>query len=140
MERAVLTTGIRNTKQDEALAGERGLQDAIQEIQALGGRVILYSNGKLIDVKSTYYQEKGARSCQMDIDGNEYREHYRFSNNGTVLRNFGYKTFVSGCHAAEDWKQQLLDTTNTLLSFHPDATFYDQIGGLPDAAVLSRNA
>ena len=121
--------GYPQYEADEALGGERGLQDAIQEIQALGGRVILYSNGKLIDVKSTYYQEKGARSCQMDIDGNEYREHYRFSNNGTVLRNFGYKTFVSGCHAAEDWKQQLLDTTNTLLSFHPDATFYDQIGG-----------
>lgn len=62
-------------------------QDAIQKYGP-GGRVILYSNGKLIDVKSTYYQEKGARSCQMDIDGNEYREHYRFSNNGTVLRNF----------------------------------------------------
>ena len=29
-----------------------------------------------------------------DIDGNEYEDHYKFENNGTVLRNYGYKSFV----------------------------------------------
>ena len=114
---------------DETLGGAEGLKAAIAEVQRLGGRVLLYSNGKLIDVKTEFYREHGHDCCQIDIDGNEYREHYQFSNNGTVLRRFGYKTFVTGCMATPEWHDRLLDTTRVKLAFHPDSVFYDQIGG-----------
>ena len=111
---------------DEALGGAEGLKAAIAEVQRLGGRVLLYSNGKLIDVKTEFYREHGHDCCQIDIDGNEYREHYQFSNNGTVLRKFGYKTFVTGCMATPEWHDRLLDTTRVKLAFHPDSVFYDR--------------
>ena len=114
---------------DDALGGAEGLRAAIAEVQRLGGRVLLYSNGKLIDTQTEFYREHGRDCCQIDIDGNEYREHYQFSNNGTVLRRFGYKTFVTGCMATPEWHDRLLDTTRIKLSFRPDSVFYDQIGG-----------
>ncbi len=114
---------------DEQLGGADALREAVAEVQRLGGRVLLYSNGRLIDVKSAFYRSEGRDCCQTDIDGNEYREHYPFSNNGSVLRQFGYKSFVSGCHATKAWRDRLLETTRAKLEFAPDSVFYDQIGG-----------
>jgi len=118
-----------NYEADEDLGGGEALRKAIAEVQRLGGRVLLYSNGKLIDVKTDYYREIGKDICQTDIDLNEFREHYQFSNNGSVLRNNGYKSFVAACQATNEWKSRLLETTKAKLSFHPDSVFFDQIGG-----------
>ena len=89
---------------DPELGGAAGLAAAIAEVQAMGGRVALYSNGVLIDIKSDYYQTTGRLISRKDIDGNEYREHYQFANNGTILRAFGYKSFISACQATEEWR------------------------------------
>ncbi len=115
---------------DPALGGEEELKKAIEEIHALGGKVILYTNGNLIDVKTDYYKEIGHRICSKDIDGNDYREHYRFSNNGTTLRNFGYKSFASGCHATDEWREKLAQNAKLKLGFGADAIFYDQLCGM----------
>ena len=112
---------------DEALGGEAALMDAIRKVQELGGRVILYSNGNLIDVATDYYREIGQTIAAKDIDGNEYREHYKFSNNGTLLDRYGYKSFVTACHATEAWREKLLETGQKKRSFSPDGIFYDQL-------------
>lgn len=112
---------------DPALGGEDALREAIAEVRRLGGRVILYSNGNLIDVKSEYYWEVGRRIAARDIDGNEYREHYGFSNNGTLLDLYGYKSFVTACHATEEWQDKLIENGCKKLSFAPDGVFYDQL-------------
>ncbi|NOU73008.1 hypothetical protein GC098_16540 [Paenibacillus sp. LMG 31458] len=114
---------------DPQLGGEQGLRDAIAEVQRLGGRVALYTNGVLIDIKSDYYKETGYRICRKDIDGNEYREHYRFAGDGMLLRNNGYKSFVSACQSAPEWREQLLDVGRMKLGYAADCVFYDQIGG-----------
>ncbi|MCS7460071.1 DUF6259 domain-containing protein [Paenibacillus doosanensis] len=114
---------------DPALGGEEGLKAAIAEVQRRGGRIALYTNGVLIDVKSDYYKEVGCRICRKDIDGVEYREHYKFSNDGMLLRNFGYKSFVSACQATDEWSEQLLRVGKQKLSYNSDSIFYDQIAG-----------
>jgi hypothetical protein len=114
---------------DPALGGEEELKKAIKDIQDMGGRVALYTNGILIDVTSDYYKTEGFRICRKDIDNNEYREYYRFSNNGTMLRTFGYKTFVSACQATDSWRNKLIENGKIKLRFNPDSIFYDQIGG-----------
>ena len=121
--------GYPHYEADEALGGAEALCRAIAEVQALGGRVLLYSNVKLIDTKSNFYLEQGHDCCQLDIDGNEYMDHYKFSNNGTVLRSFGYKSFVTGCMATPQWRTRLQETTRVKQQYHPDSLFYDQIGG-----------
>jgi len=114
---------------DPELGGEEGLKAAIAEIQALGGRVILYTNGVLIDKVTDYYKEEGHKISRKDIDGNEFMDHYQFANNGTVLRTFGYKSFVAACNSEESWKNKLLENGKYKLSFNPDSIFFDQIGG-----------
>ena len=112
---------------DPALGGAEGLRAAIAEIRAKGGEVLLYSNGNLIDVKTDFYKHTGQRISHKDIDGNEYREHYQFSNDGTVLRNFGYKSFDTACHTTKEWQENLLRIAKLKLSFDPSAIFFDQV-------------
>ncbi|RED77584.1 DUF6259 domain-containing protein [Cohnella phaseoli] len=114
---------------DPALGGEQGLKKAIAEVRRRGGKVALYTNGVLIDVQSDYYREIGYRICRKDIDGNEYREHYRFAGDGMLLRSNGYKSFVSACQSAPEWREQLLSVGRRKLEYEADCIFYDQIGG-----------
>ena len=116
---------------DEALGGAQGLRDAIDRIHAMGGRVALYTNGVLIDVASDYYRETGRHICRIDIDGNEYRDHYKFSNDGLLSRTFGYKSFVSACAATPEWHAKLLDHEKLKFSFGCDSAFFDQLGCYP---------
>lgn len=113
---------------DEALGGADGLRKAIDEIHALGGRVALYTNGQLIDVSTDFYRKTGYRICRIDIDGNEYRDHYRFGNAGTALRAFGYKSFVTACAGTPEWIDLQLRHADLKFSLHADSAFYDQIG------------
>lgn len=114
---------------DDALGGEKELKEAIREIQNRGGNVILYTNGVLIDLKSDFYRQYGEDVAMIDLDGNPYQDHYQFSNQGTVLRTFGYKTFIQACQGTEEWKRQLLHNGRTKLSMKPDSIFFDQMGG-----------
>lgn len=113
---------------DPALGGEDGLRAAIAEVRRRGGHVLLYSNGNLIDVKTDFYNRIGRQISHKDIDGNEYREHYQFSNDGTILRGYGYKSFDTACHRTPEWKDNLLNVTRLKLSFGPDSIFFDQLG------------
>ena len=113
---------------DPALGGEEGLRAAIAEVQRRGGHILLYTNGNLIDVKTKFYREIGQKISHKDIDGNEYREHYQFSNDGTVLRNYGYKSFDTACHRTKEWKENLVRVARLKLSFDPDSIFFDQLG------------
>ncbi len=114
---------------DPALGGEEELRKAIREIREDGGRVLLYSQGVLIDTQTDYYRLKGKAVCRKDIDGNEYQEFYKFSNDGTLLNQFGYKTFVSACQATDEWQSRLVESAKLKLSFDPDCIFFDQVGG-----------
>lgn len=114
---------------DDALGGEEELKKAIEEVQRRGGNIILYTNGVLMDTKSDFYKEHGLECAMIDLDGNPLNDHYQFSNQGTLLRVFGYKTFVQACNGTDLWKEQLLHNGRVKLSFNPDGIFFDQIGG-----------
>lgn len=114
---------------DEELGGAEKLKKAIADIQADGGRVMLYSNGVLIDTATEYYKTIGEKVSRKDIDGNAYREFYKFSNDGTLLDGFGYKTFTSACQATDEWQNHLVNIGKYKLSFNPDCIFFDQVGG-----------
>jgi len=52
------------------------LRTAISVINAYGGRVILYTNGRLIDPSSRFYREGGSDCVCLNKDGEPYFEQY----------------------------------------------------------------
>jgi len=114
---------------DDDLGGAEELKRAIKTIQDMGGHVILYNNGVLIDVMGEFYENVGHKISKKNLDGAEYNEYYQFGDYGTMLRVGGYKTFTSACHATDEWKDKLVENANIKLSFNPDGLFYDQMGG-----------
>lgn len=124
---------------DEKMGGAAALKQAIEEIKADGGRVILYTNGCLIDLQSSFYKEGGSSAAMIDIDGNEYRDHYHFAGQGLILRQFGYKSFALGCMATREWADRLIDQGRVMLQYSPDSIFYDQIAGHPTKLCFNKN-
>lgn len=114
---------------DPEMGGVEGLSRAIKTVQDEGGHVILYNNGVLIDVAGDYYKKEGWKVCRLNIEGCEYREFYQFSNNGTLLKEWGYKTFASACMATDSWHDKLIENARIKLAFKPDSIFFDQVGG-----------
>jgi hypothetical protein len=122
--------GYPSYEADDALGGEAALRKAIAEVQQRGGRVILYANGHLIDVDTDYYRKTGRRICLKTSHGSEYREAYKFSGDGTSLRNFGARAFVGACQSTPEWRQKLIEIGRIMAGFGPDGIFYDQMGGI----------
>lgn len=114
---------------DPELGGKEELFKAIDEINSLGGYVSLYGQGVLLDVSADYYKKIGYKISRKDIDLNEYREFYMFSNNGTLLKTFGYKTFASACQATDEWQNKLVEIANMQLEYKTNMIFFDQVGG-----------
>jgi len=122
-----MDNGYPNYEPDPLLGGADELKKAIDEINALGGTVILYASGHLIDVSTDYYKNEGIKYTMKDIEQNEYREFYKFSNNSTLLKR-GHKTFATGCHGAPEWRNKLIEIENKHLELKSNGTFFDQLG------------
>jgi hypothetical protein len=105
------------------------LRSYIDGVHEQGGKVILYTNGRLIDIATDFYRRIGHRISLKDIDGNEYREHYKFWGAGTLLKAFGYKSFAIACPEAAEWLQVLKEQGEQCIALGSDAVFYDQLGG-----------
>ncbi len=114
---------------DPEMGGEEELLKAIDEIHKMGGKVVLYAQGVLLDVNTDYYKEVGHKIARKNIEGVPYQEQYQFSNNGSMLKLFGYKTFASACQATDEWKNKLLEVGKMVLSLNSDSLFFDQVAG-----------
>lgn len=115
-----------NYQPDEALGGAKKLKKAIREINDMGGTVILYANGHLMDISAEYYKKEGFRYSLRDIENNEYQEFYKFSNNGTLLRE-AHKTFVGGCFATKEWREKIYEIAEHNLEYGSNGIFFDQL-------------
>ncbi len=121
-----MDNGYPGYEPDEELGGADALRAAIREINAKGGQVVLYANGQLIDTATDYYKTEGWKYTKKNIEKSEYREFYRFSNNGTLLRVSGLKTFCLGCFGTENWRNQLVKIKDKHLDLASNGTFFDQ--------------
>lgn len=122
-----MDSGYPNYQPDEELGGADALRDAIREINTLGGKVVLYANGHIIDVNTDYYRDEGWKYTMKNIEMQEYREFYKFANNGTMLRFGGLKTFVGGCHGTPQWRDKIDEIAHRHLDLGSNGTFFDQL-------------
>ncbi|MDP8217696.1 MAG: DUF6259 domain-containing protein, partial [Candidatus Theseobacter exili] len=63
--------GYPNYSYDESQGGFKELKANVKKFQNAGGKVILYFNGKLIDMSSDFYREKGKLVSEKRKDGSE---------------------------------------------------------------------
>lgn len=122
-----MDNGYPNYQPSEELGGVEALKKAVKDIEELGGRVILYSNGHIIDKATEYYKTEGYRYTMKDIEGNDYEEKYQFSNSGTLLK-IGHKTFATGCFGTKEWAGKVEELELRQLSLGAKGTFFDQLG------------
>jgi hypothetical protein len=116
---------------DEALGGEEGLKRAIAQVEDAGGKMILYTQGQLVDPSTEFYRTKGHRIVARDIWGHEYREQYAFFSEGSLLQVMRNKWFGNACPSAPGWLEQLISQFEMVQGFGAQGILYDQMGGMP---------
>ena len=92
-------------------------------------RLLLYYNGRLIDVESDFYKSGGgSRVANKDNTGREFTEHYKFTGQGTTLGYYDSRTFVIADMSKREWRDQLIKWADRAMDYGADAVFYDQLG------------
>ena len=112
----------------EKLGGKEKLKKNVKLFQEAGGKVILYSNGQLIDKNADFYRETGRRISTKDLNGNEQQQFYGFSGRGVAQRLYGNRTFVLACPYCEEWFKTLCKVADLAHELGCDGVFYDQLG------------
>ena len=110
------------------LGGSDALRRAIRTVKAEGGRVILYTQGRLIDKKTDFYRKTGARICLKNEDGVEYVDEYSFNHGGTIYPG---KIFALACPSTEEWYETLRGQIDLVMDLGADGILFDQIAGEP---------
>ncbi len=106
------------------------LKKQIAAFQAGGGHVNLYFNGQLIDMNTEFYRTTGRKISVKLPSGQEHMEVYPFGGDGTALRQFGNKVFVTACPASREWWCELKKMVDIAIDLGCDGVFFDQLGYL----------
>ena len=124
-----MDAGYPNYTVDDSQGGDAAWKKAIADYRAKGNRLLLYYNGRLIDVESDFYRNGGgARVSNKDNTGREFTEHYKFTGQGTTLGYYDSRTFVIADMSRREWRDQLIAWADRAMDYGADAVFYDQLG------------
>ena len=124
-----MDNGYPNYTVDDTQGGDEAWKAAISEYRDKGNRLLLYYNGRLIDVESDFYRSGGgSRVANRDNTGREFTEHYKFTGEGTTLGYYDSRTFVIADMSKRLWRDQLIAWADRAMYYGADAVFYDQLG------------
>ena len=124
-----MDNGYPNYTIDDSQGGEEAWKQAIKDYKTNNNRLLLYYNGRLIDVESDFYKSGGgSRVANKDNTGREFTEHYKFTGQGTTLGYYDSRTFVIADMSKREWRDQLIKWADRAMDYGADAVFYDQLG------------
>ena len=124
-----MDNGYPNYTVDDTQGGDEAWKQAIAGYRAKGNRLLLYFNGRLIDVESDFYRSGGGKTvANKDNTGREFTEHYKFTGEGTTLGYYDSRTFVIADMSKRLWRDQLIKWADRAMEYGADAVFYDQLG------------
>ena len=112
-----------------SLGGKEELMKGIEAYHAKGGKVILYSNGQLIDHNSDFYRYgNGKNVSTKDLRGNEHIQTWGFSGCGIGNAVFGGRTFSRACPSSREFFGLLKTFIDLAAEVGADGVFFDQLG------------
>ncbi len=112
-----------------SLGGKAMLQQGIEAFHNKGCKVILYSNGQLIDHNSDFYRYgNGKNVATKDPRGNEHIQTWGFSGNGIGSKVFGGRTFSRACPSSREFFGILKKFVDFAAEVGADGVFFDQLG------------
>ena len=128
-----MDAGYPNYTIDDTQGGDPAWKQAIADYRYGNAvpinRLLLYYNGRLIDVESDFYRSGGgSRVANKDNTGREFTEHYKFTGQGTTLGYYDSRTFVIADMSKREWRDQLIQWADRAMAYGADAVFYDQLG------------
>ena len=124
-----MDNGYPNYSTDDTQGGDEAWKQAISAYRARGGHLVLYYNGRLIDVESDFYSKgAGPTVTNRDNTGREFTEHYKFTGEGTTLGYYDSRTFTIADMSNPLWRSMLIDMAQRAIDYGADAVFYDQLG------------
>ena len=101
----------------------------IEAVHNKGGKVILYSNGQLIDHNSDFYRYgNGKTVATKDLRGNEHIQCWGFSGHGISNALFGGRTFSRACPSSREFFGLLKKYVDLAAEVGADGVFFDQLG------------
>ena len=112
-----------------SLGGKAMLQQGIEAFHNKGCKVILYSNGQLIDHNSDFYRYgNGKNVATKDPRGNEHIQTWGFAGNGIGSKVFGGRTFSRACPSSREFFGILKKFVDFAAEVGADGVFFDQLG------------
>ena len=124
-----MDAGYPDYTADDTQGGDDALRESIKKFRAMGGNVMVYFNGQLIDVSTKYFKERGQYICDKTSAGMPHLESYPFGSDGTGLKALGNKEFGTACHAVPEWFDMLKSYVDRAISLGANGVFLDQMGG-----------
>jgi len=101
----------------EPAGSPQDLKNGADMIKDMGGRISLYTNGRLVDIEEEYYKEKGYRAVSLDEHGKPYHESY-----GTK------SVFAVTCPGCSEYCEHMAGVTKRICSeYGAHGMFIDQI-------------
>jgi hypothetical protein len=114
---------------DPEMGGEQALRANIRKFQdQLGGSVILYASGRLLDRESDFFKQHGTRLAIKTRTGAEARDAYLFSNRSTYERLYGAVELTPVCLDCEEWVRVLEHIIDLAADYGCKGVFFDQLG------------
>jgi hypothetical protein len=116
---------------DPELGGEKKLRKNIRKFQDdLGGSVILYASGRLVDRDTDFFKTHGHRLAIKTRSGAEARDAYLFSNAATYERLYGAVELSPMCLDCPEWVAVLKRVIDLAVDYGCKGVFFDQLGTL----------
>ena len=101
---------------------------ALEAVRTMGGRTILYINGRLVDPSTGFYRRGGKDAVCLQEDGSPYIERY-----GTSVR------FRIACPACQAYREQIIGKVRRIVQdYGADAIQIDQISCNPGFLCFDR--
>jgi len=110
---------------DSRLGTEEQLKKSLAHVQAEGGNIWLYNQGRMVDPETKWYKDIGHRVVMKTIWGGEYIENWSYWSYGSLMDLSNQYKLLDACPSTPEWSNILLDYAKRSKELGTRAVFYD---------------